>query len=43
MDPNVGAIEQILNEEHELIMTESITVDEGIAEMTQRVGEVIGK
>jgi multiple sugar transport system substrate-binding protein len=43
MDPNVGAIEQILNEEHDLIMTESVTVDEGVAEMTQRVGEVLGE
>jgi multiple sugar transport system substrate-binding protein len=43
IDPNVSAIEQILNEEHELIMTESVTVDEGIAEMTQRVGEVLGE
>ena len=37
MDPNVSAIEQILNEEHDLIMTESVTVDEGLAEMTRRV------
>jgi len=43
MDPNVGAIEQILNEEHELIMTESVTVDEGIAEMTERAQEALMK
>jgi len=43
MDPNVGAIEQILNEEHDLIMTESVTVDEGIAEMTTRADEALGE
>jgi multiple sugar transport system substrate-binding protein len=43
MDPNVGAIEQILNEEHDLIMTESVTVDEGIAEMTERAQEALGE
>jgi len=43
MDPNVGAIEQILNEEHDLIMTESVTVDEGIAEMTERAQEATGE
>jgi multiple sugar transport system substrate-binding protein len=43
MDPNVGAIEQILNEEHDLIMTNSVTVDEGIAEMTERASEALGE
>jgi len=43
MDPNVGAIEQILNEEHDLIMTNSVTVDEGVAEMTERAQEAIGE
>jgi multiple sugar transport system substrate-binding protein len=41
MDPKVGAVEQILNEEHELIMTGSVTVDEGIASMTKRVSEAL--
>jgi multiple sugar transport system substrate-binding protein len=41
MHPKVGAVEQILNEEHELIMTGSVTVDEGIAEMTSRVSEAL--
>lgn len=41
MHPNVGAVEQILNEEHELIMTNSVTVDEGTAEMTSRVSEAL--
>jgi len=40
MDPQVSAIEQILNEEHDLIMTESVSVDEGLAEMTRRVNEL---
>jgi multiple sugar transport system substrate-binding protein len=43
MDENVGAVEQILNEEHDLIMTNSVTVDEGVAEMTQRAGEALGQ
>ena len=40
MNPLVSSIEQILNEEHDLIMTESVTVDEGLAEMTRRVNEL---
>jgi len=43
MDPKVGAVEQILNEEHELIMTESVSVDEGIAEMTSRISEALAE
>jgi multiple sugar transport system substrate-binding protein len=39
----VGAVEQILNEEHELIMTSSVSVDEGIAEMTSRVSEALSQ
>jgi multiple sugar transport system substrate-binding protein len=41
MHPKVGAVEQILNEEHELIMTNSVTVDEGIAAMSERVSEAL--
>ena len=41
LDPNVGAVEQILNEEHELIMTNSVSVQEGIEEMTSRLSEVL--
>jgi multiple sugar transport system substrate-binding protein len=41
MNPKVGAVEQILNEEHDLIMTESVSVDEGIAEMTSRISEAL--
>ncbi|HEU4326142.1 MAG TPA: sugar ABC transporter substrate-binding protein [Roseiflexaceae bacterium] len=37
MDPKVSSVEQILNEEHELIMTNSVSVDDGIREMTERI------
>ncbi len=43
LDPNVGAVEQILNEEHELIMTGSVSVDEGIEEMTTRINEALSE
>jgi multiple sugar transport system substrate-binding protein len=43
MHDQVGAIEQILNEEHDLIMTNSVTVDEGLAEMSRRVSEVLNQ
>ncbi len=43
MHPDVGAVEQILNEEHELIMTKSVSVDEGIAEMSSRVSEALSE
>jgi multiple sugar transport system substrate-binding protein len=41
MHPKVGAVEKILNEEHDLIMTQSVPVDEGIANMTKRVSEAL--
>ncbi len=41
MDPNVGAYEQILNEEHDLIMTNSLSVADGIAEINKRVTEIV--
>ena len=41
MHPNVGEIEQILNEEHELIMTTSLSVEEGLEEATSRISEVL--
>jgi multiple sugar transport system substrate-binding protein len=41
MHPKVGAVEQILNEEHDLIMTGSISVDDGLAEMSSRVSEAL--
>jgi multiple sugar transport system substrate-binding protein len=43
LDPNVGAVEQILNEEHELIMTGSVSVDQGIEEMTTRINEALSE
>jgi multiple sugar transport system substrate-binding protein len=43
MHSKVGAVEQILNEEHDLIMTESVPVDEGIAEMTSRISEALAE
>lgn len=43
MHPQVGAVEQILNEEHELIMTNSVAVDDGLAEMTSRVSEALNQ
>jgi multiple sugar transport system substrate-binding protein len=42
MHPQVGEIEQILNEEHDLIMTRSYSVDDGLDEMTDRIREVLG-
>ncbi|MBN2304636.1 MAG: sugar ABC transporter substrate-binding protein [Anaerolineae bacterium] len=41
MHPDVGEIEQILNEEHDLIMTRSVSVEEGLAEATERINEVL--
>jgi multiple sugar transport system substrate-binding protein len=43
MHPKVGAVEQILNEEHDLIMTGSVSVDEGIASMTSRISEALAE
>jgi multiple sugar transport system substrate-binding protein len=41
MHDKVAVIEQILNQEHELIMTESKSVDQGLADMSKRVKEVL--
>jgi multiple sugar transport system substrate-binding protein len=43
MHPQVGAVEQVLNQEHELLMTKSVSVDEGIAEMTSRIAEALAE
>jgi len=40
MHPLVASVEQILNEEHELIMTRSNSVEDGIAEINRRIGEL---
>ncbi|HEY9054401.1 MAG TPA: sugar ABC transporter substrate-binding protein [Rectinemataceae bacterium] len=39
----VAVIEQILNQEHELIMTGSKPVDQGLADMSKRVKEALAK
>ncbi len=39
----VSEIKTVLNEEHTNIMTRSVTVDEGIANMNNRVAEILGK
>ncbi len=36
-------IETVLNEAHDNIMTEGVTIDEGIAEMTEGVKAVLGQ
>lgn len=43
VNPKSAAIEVILNEEHDLIMTGSIGVDEGLKEMGSRVSEGLNK
>jgi multiple sugar transport system substrate-binding protein len=40
MVDGVGAIEQILNEEHDLIMTRSVDPERGVSEMTRRVNNL---
>lgn len=40
--PQSNEIDQILNEEHEKIMTGASTIDEGLAEMGRRIGELVG-
>lgn len=40
MAERVGSIEQILNEEHDLIMTRSVTPERGVSEMTRRVNNL---
>jgi len=39
----VAEIKTVLNEEHTNIMSRSVTVDEGIANMNTRVAEILGK
>ncbi|MDP3176749.1 MAG: extracellular solute-binding protein, partial [Spirochaetaceae bacterium] len=43
MHPKVAVIEKILNEEHELIITESNSVDAGLATMSRRVKEALNQ
>jgi multiple sugar transport system substrate-binding protein len=41
MHPKAAIIEKILNEEDELIITESKSVDQGLADMSKRVKEAL--
>jgi multiple sugar transport system substrate-binding protein len=43
MNAHASAIEKILNEEHDLIMTNSTPVDQGLAEMSSRAKEELAK
>ncbi|MDO5298576.1 MAG: sugar ABC transporter substrate-binding protein [Clostridia bacterium] len=41
-DDAVNAVKTAVNEEHTLIMTRELTVDEGITEMNERAAEILG-
>jgi len=41
MNPDVGEVEQILNEVHDLIMTNSVSVNDGLAEASDRVSDIL--
>ena len=43
MHPKAAVIEKILNEEDELIITESVSVDQGLADMSRRVSEALSQ
>ncbi|HWR10543.1 MAG TPA: sugar ABC transporter substrate-binding protein [Rectinemataceae bacterium] len=43
MHAKVAVIEKILNEQHELIMTGSVSIDQGLADMGRRVKEVLAQ
>lgn len=43
MHDKVAVVERILNEQHELIMTGSVPVDKGLADMTRRVKETLAQ
>lgn len=43
MHEKVAIVERVLNEQHELIMTNSVTVDKGLADMTRRVKEALAQ
>ena len=42
LDPKIEEIRTVLNEVHELIMIESYSVDDGLAELQERVAEIKG-
>lgn len=41
--PNGKEADSIITEEHELIMTKSVSIDEGLQEMEERVNIVLGQ
>lgn len=41
--PKSAEIETVLNEAHDGIMTESITIDEGIAQMNEKIGAILAE
>ncbi|HWP68812.1 MAG TPA: sugar ABC transporter substrate-binding protein [Rectinemataceae bacterium] len=43
MHAKVAVIEKILNEQHELIMTGSVSIDQGLADMGRRVKEALAQ
>lgn len=42
LDPQIEEIRTVMNEVHEMIMIHSYSVDDGIAELTERVAEIKG-
>lgn len=42
LDPKIEEIRTVLNEVHELIMIKSVTVDEGLKQLTDRVAKIKG-
>jgi len=43
VNPKSSEIETVLNEAHDAIMTGSISVDDGIAQMNEKIGAILGK
>ena len=43
VNPKAGEIELVLNRAHDAIMTENVSIDEGIRDMNEGVSEVLGK
>lgn len=43
VNPKSSEIETVLNEAHDAIMTGSMSVDDGIAQMNEKIGAILGK
>ena len=43
MIPQAGALEQIIAEEHDLIMLGANSIDDGLANMAKRVNDLLSK